>query len=242
MDAGDRARDRAPKFADSTEFVKWLPQARGKIVMLSPAWPTCRPSEDWFRWSTPESMARMDTLVARDAARLGGESGQQQALSRHGLLAGARHRHARHASREGRRRRDDHVAHEILRLSEPVSRGGQRARPRRIRRTRHAWAGERSRRRRAGASVTAGGTEPAGGGDVAVAAEVAAARARPGAAAGGRSRSSRPTTRSRRPSTLTCEDYGLLFRLAENNQKPVRAARPRRASCSANCRCSTPSA
>ena len=53
-----------PKFADSTEFVKWLPQARGKIVMLSPAWPTCRPSEDWFRWSTPESMARMDTLIA----------------------------------------------------------------------------------------------------------------------------------------------------------------------------------
>jgi len=53
-----------PKFADSTEFVKWLPKARGKIVMLSPAWPTCRPSEDWYRWSTPESMARMDTLIA----------------------------------------------------------------------------------------------------------------------------------------------------------------------------------
>ena len=35
-----------PKFNDSTEFVKWLPQARGKIVLLSPAWPTCRPSED----------------------------------------------------------------------------------------------------------------------------------------------------------------------------------------------------
>src|SRR5687768_12185215 len=26
-----------PKFTDSTEFVKWLPQARGKIVLLSPA-------------------------------------------------------------------------------------------------------------------------------------------------------------------------------------------------------------
>src|SRR5262245_53745016 len=53
-----------PKFKDSTEFVKWLPQARGKIVLLSPAWPTCRPSEDWMRWATPASMARMDTLVA----------------------------------------------------------------------------------------------------------------------------------------------------------------------------------
>lgn len=53
-----------PKFADSTEFVKWLPQARGKIVMLSPAYPTCRPSEDWIRWATPESKARMDTTIA----------------------------------------------------------------------------------------------------------------------------------------------------------------------------------
>lgn len=52
-----------PKFADSTEFVKWLPQARGKIVLLSPAWPTCRASEDWARFATPESRARMDTAV-----------------------------------------------------------------------------------------------------------------------------------------------------------------------------------
>ncbi len=54
-----------PKFRDSTEFVKWLPKAKGKIVMLSPAWPTCRPSEDWYRWSTPEAMARMDTAIAK---------------------------------------------------------------------------------------------------------------------------------------------------------------------------------
>jgi hypothetical protein len=53
-----------PKFADSTEFVRWLPQARGKIVMLSPAWPTCRPSEDWVRFSTPAAKARMDSAVA----------------------------------------------------------------------------------------------------------------------------------------------------------------------------------
>jgi hypothetical protein len=32
-----------PKFRDSTEFVAWLPKARGKIVMLSPSFPTCRP-------------------------------------------------------------------------------------------------------------------------------------------------------------------------------------------------------
>src|SRR4029077_15520851 len=27
--------------------------------------PTCRPSEDWFRWSTPESMARIDTEIGQ---------------------------------------------------------------------------------------------------------------------------------------------------------------------------------
>jgi carboxypeptidase Q len=54
-----------PKFTDSLEFVKWLPRSRGKIVLLSPEWPTCRPSEDWYRWATPASMARMDTSIAR---------------------------------------------------------------------------------------------------------------------------------------------------------------------------------
>lgn len=53
-----------PKFADSTEFVKWLPSARGKIVALSPAWPTCRSAEDWNRFATPESRARLDTAIA----------------------------------------------------------------------------------------------------------------------------------------------------------------------------------
>ena len=54
-----------PKFHDSTEFVKWLPKAKGKIVMLSPTWPTCRPSEDWIRWGTAGDVARIDTMVAR---------------------------------------------------------------------------------------------------------------------------------------------------------------------------------
>ncbi|MEO5800463.1 MAG: M20/M25/M40 family metallo-hydrolase [Gemmatimonadales bacterium] len=53
-----------PKFADSTAFVKWLPTARGKIVMLSPAWPTCRPSEDWYRFATAASKAKMDTMIS----------------------------------------------------------------------------------------------------------------------------------------------------------------------------------
>ena len=33
-----------PRFKDSTEFVAWLPKAKGKLVMISAALPTCRPS------------------------------------------------------------------------------------------------------------------------------------------------------------------------------------------------------
>ena len=32
-----------PSFNDSTEFVKWLPNARGKLVLVSGPQPTCRP-------------------------------------------------------------------------------------------------------------------------------------------------------------------------------------------------------
>ncbi len=51
-----------PRFADSTEFVQWLPQARGKFILVSAPQPTCRPSEDWTENATPESRARMDSL------------------------------------------------------------------------------------------------------------------------------------------------------------------------------------
>ena len=46
-----------PRFADSTEFVKWLPNARGKFVLVAAPQPTCRPTEDWQQNATPESKA-----------------------------------------------------------------------------------------------------------------------------------------------------------------------------------------
>src|ERR1051325_2885756 len=52
-----------PRFKDSTEFVSWLPQARGKLVMISAGLPTCRPQDDWAQNATPESKARMDSLM-----------------------------------------------------------------------------------------------------------------------------------------------------------------------------------
>jgi hypothetical protein len=57
-----------PKFKDSTEFVKWLPQAKGKIVLLSPAYPTCRGSSDWYQYATEASRLRMDSLVTQTLA------------------------------------------------------------------------------------------------------------------------------------------------------------------------------
>jgi hypothetical protein len=52
-----------PRFTDSTEFVKWLPKAKGKLVMISAPLPTCRPQDDWAANATPESKARMDSLM-----------------------------------------------------------------------------------------------------------------------------------------------------------------------------------
>jgi len=52
-----------PRFRDSTEFVRWLPQARGKLVMISAALPTCRPQDDWAANATPESKAHMDSVM-----------------------------------------------------------------------------------------------------------------------------------------------------------------------------------
>lgn len=51
-----------PRFADSTAFVRWLPNAKGKFVLVSAPQPTCRPREDWEANATPASLARMDSL------------------------------------------------------------------------------------------------------------------------------------------------------------------------------------
>ncbi|HEV8197602.1 MAG TPA: M28 family peptidase [Gemmatimonadales bacterium] len=52
-----------PRFADSTEFVKWLPQAAGKLVMVSAPLPTCRPQDDWDFNATTASFAKMDSQM-----------------------------------------------------------------------------------------------------------------------------------------------------------------------------------
>lgn len=54
-----------PRFPDSTAFVRWLPQAKGKLVLVAAPQPTCRPVENWEKNSTPEAKTRMDTLRAQ---------------------------------------------------------------------------------------------------------------------------------------------------------------------------------
>jgi carboxypeptidase Q len=63
-----------PRFADSTEFVKWLPTARGKLVLVSAPMPTCRPPEDWAQNATAESKDRMDSLAASIQREWGGRN------------------------------------------------------------------------------------------------------------------------------------------------------------------------
>jgi hypothetical protein len=57
-----------PRFKDSTEFVRWLPQAKNKLVLVAAPMPTCRPPEDWTQNATPESALRMDSLVVATQA------------------------------------------------------------------------------------------------------------------------------------------------------------------------------
>ncbi len=52
-----------PRFADSTAFVKWLPQARGKLVMISAPMPTCRSQDQYNYYGTPAEAADMAKAV-----------------------------------------------------------------------------------------------------------------------------------------------------------------------------------
>ncbi|HET7563850.1 MAG TPA: M20/M25/M40 family metallo-hydrolase [Gemmatimonadaceae bacterium] len=63
-----------PQFTDSTEFVKWLPNAKDKFILVSAPMPTCRPTEDWDTNATPDSRARMDSARAALRREWGGRN------------------------------------------------------------------------------------------------------------------------------------------------------------------------
>jgi carboxypeptidase Q len=201
-----------PKFKDSTEFVKWLPQAKGKIVLLSPSWPTCRPSEDWNKFGTPASIAHIDTLIAqmqadyavdRDSTKLYRGTGYGMALGT-GTL-GMRLEKAGVAGMITSRTKLSGFANPFATAASggPGGRGAGGGR----------------------GGALAGGASARGGGP---AASLAAQAASLGGFGGGPGGSGGwgvieifETYNTIAPAvTLTCEDYSLVYRLAENNQKP----------------------
>ncbi len=208
-----------PKFSDSTEFVKWLPKAKGKIVMVSPAWPTCRPSEDWFRWSTPESMARIDTEIAVMQREWGPITKADGSPDSTKLYRGTGYSLALGTGTLGTRLEKAGVLATIS--------------------SRPKIAGFPNPFQTAGA-FPGGGRGGRGGGGQPGPASDHGGGANPGAPAaggfgGGRGGANAPqgsggwgtteifeTYNTVAPAvTLDCEDYGLVFRLAENKQKPM---------------------
>jgi len=71
-----------PDVADSNAFVQWLPQARGKFVLISFAQPTCRPDDSWEKWATPS------TVDSAKARRTAAQQAWQQRLQRTGYVTG----------------------------------------------------------------------------------------------------------------------------------------------------------
>ena len=67
-----------PDVADSAAFLKWIPQAKGKFVLVSAPQPTCRPDDSWEKWATQNTA---DTMKAR---RTAAQQAWQQRLQRTG--------------------------------------------------------------------------------------------------------------------------------------------------------------
>ena len=192
-----------PKFRDSMEFVQWLPSARGKIVLLSPAWPTCRPSEDWNRYGTAASIARMDTLIARMQSEWSVMTGADGRPDSTKLYRGTGYSLALGTGTLGMRLEKAGVVgmissrNKLSGFANPFQAAGVGA---------------------ARVSQASGPGTMRGGG----AGGSAAAAGSPQGAGGWGTIEIFETYNTVAPAvTLECEDYGLLARLAENNQKPV---------------------
>lgn len=70
-----------PRFADSTEFVTWLPAVKGKLVLVSAPMQSCRPTEDIARNATPATLAKDSAWRAENARDWGGRNVRGTGLS-----------------------------------------------------------------------------------------------------------------------------------------------------------------
>ncbi|MGQ0539670.1 MAG: M20/M25/M40 family metallo-hydrolase [Gemmatimonadaceae bacterium] len=48
-----------PELPDSSALARWLPEAKGKFVLISMLQPTCRPDADWEQFALKESLDRL---------------------------------------------------------------------------------------------------------------------------------------------------------------------------------------
>jgi hypothetical protein len=72
-----------PDLADSAAFAAWLPQAKGKFVLVSNPQPTCRPDDSWEKWGVQSSV---DSMKAR---RTAAQQAWQQRVQRTGYTGPA---------------------------------------------------------------------------------------------------------------------------------------------------------
>jgi len=72
-----------PDVADSAAFAAWLPQAKGKFVLVSNPQPTCRPDDSWEKWGV---QANVDSMKAR---RTAAQQAWQQRVQRTGYTGPA---------------------------------------------------------------------------------------------------------------------------------------------------------
>jgi hypothetical protein len=77
-----------PKFTDSASFVRWLPQAKDKLVLVDMPHFTCRPLSDWRENATPASLARKDSMDVVAAAEWGGRGGDAALAAARTRMAG----------------------------------------------------------------------------------------------------------------------------------------------------------
>ncbi len=212
-----------PMFKDSTEFVKWLPQAKGKIVLLSPAYPTCRPSEDWIKFATPESKARMDTAVAQTLKDWTIMTGTDLRPDSSKLYRGTGYALALGTGTLGMRLEKAGIVgmissrNKLSGFANPFAAQGGGQFPTGGGRGAGGGGGPGGR--------AGGGASERGGGPATSLAAAAQARGgfvAPGGAGGWGVIEVFETYNKIAPAvTLTCEDYGLVYRLAENKQKPM---------------------
>ncbi len=70
-----------PLFKDSTEFAQWLPAVKGKLVLVSAPFSSCRTTDDWRRNGTPASIARDSAIRASNQRDWSGRNVRGTGLS-----------------------------------------------------------------------------------------------------------------------------------------------------------------